>query len=57
MAHWSGLFNFTNEWTSISADVLRQAGITSFKDALGGGEITPTKNQIAVAPYGRLWLT
>jgi hypothetical protein len=36
---------------------LRANGITNFKDTLGGGEITPTKNQIAIAPYGRLWLT
>jgi amylosucrase len=51
------LFNFTDEWTELSAELLRTNGITAFKDALGGGEITPTKNQISVAPYGRLWLT
>jgi amylosucrase len=51
------IFNFTNEWTNISAELLRNHGITKFHDALGGGEITPTKNQIALAPYGRLWLT
>ncbi len=52
-----GIFNFTDEWTNISAELLRTNGITTFKDALGGGEVTPTKNQITVAPYGRLWLT
>lgn len=52
-----GLFNFTDAWTEVSAELLRANGITEFKDALGGGEITPTKNQIAIAPYGRLWLT
>jgi amylosucrase len=51
------IFNFTDDWTEISAEVLRSNGITNFKDTLGGGKLTPTKNQIAIAPYGRLWLT
>jgi amylosucrase len=50
-------FNFTNEWTNVSAELLKANGITHFKDALSGSEITPTKNQIAIAPYGKLWLT
>ncbi len=50
------VFNFTDEWTNLSAELPRANRITDFKDAFGGGEVTPTKNQIAVAPYGRLWL-
>ena len=52
-----GLFNFSNEWTSISASRLRREGISEFKDQLGGGVAAIHADAVAVAPYGRLWLT
>jgi amylosucrase len=51
-----GVFNFTDEWTSVSANGLRGNGVVDFKDVLGGGSVAITNNQVAVAPYGRLWL-
>jgi amylosucrase len=51
-----GLFNFTEQWTSVSATQLRSRGITEFQDVLGGGKITPHGDAVPVAPYGRMWL-
>ena len=51
-----GVFNFTEEWTSISVDILQNCGLKNFVDQLGGGQASITGNQLAVAPYGRLWL-
>ena len=51
------LFNFSDEWTSVSAELLKQAGVEDFADILGGGQIAITEGQVAVAPYGRLWLS
>ncbi|MFT3672295.1 amylosucrase [Aestuariivirga sp.] len=51
-----GLFNFTEKWTSISADQLRGLGITRFRDLLGQGDVPSPNGAVAVAPYGRLWL-
>ena len=51
-----GLFNFTEKWTSISADQLRGLGITRFRDLLGEGDVPSPNGAVAVAPYGRLWL-
>ena len=53
----AGLFNFTDQWTSISAARLRREGLTEFKDLLGGGTAAIHADALAVAPYGRLWLT
>jgi amylosucrase len=50
------LFNFTDEWTNVSAARLKQEGLSSFRDALGGGDVTLHNNAVPVAPYGRLWL-
>ena len=51
-----GIFNFTPEWTNVSAALLRQHGVRAFEDRLGGGTLTPTGEFVAIAPYGRLWL-
>jgi amylosucrase len=51
-----GLFNFTDEWTTVAADRLRALGISEFNDVLGQGTVSLADNSIAVAPYGRLWL-
>ena len=53
----AGLFNFTDQWTSISAARLRREGLTEFKDLLGGGTAAIHAEALAVAPYGRMWLT
>ncbi len=53
----AGLFNFTDDWTSISAERLRREGLTEFKDLLGGGTAAIHADALAVAPYGRMWLT
>jgi amylosucrase len=51
-----GLFNFTDEWTSVSAQVLRHQGVARFFDVLSGGAVTLQDDGVAVAPYGRMWL-
>jgi amylosucrase len=51
-----GLFNFTESWTSVSADQLRKLGITEFHDVLCGGQAAIHGDAVAVAPYGRIWL-
>ncbi len=51
-----GLFNFTEQWTSISASRLRTESITDFSDELGSGVAAITGDALALAPYGRLWL-
>jgi amylosucrase len=52
-----GVFNFTEDWSFVSANRLRAEGITEFADELGGGVAAITGDTLAVAPYGRLWLT
>ena len=51
-----GIFNFTEQWTRVSATQLRSVGVTDIRDVLGGGTITPHRDAVPVAPYGRLWL-
>ncbi|MBL8791887.1 MAG: amylosucrase, partial [Rhizobiales bacterium] len=51
-----GLFNFTESWTSISADQIRGLGCRLFRDLLGGGDVPTPNGTLAIAPYGRLWL-
>jgi amylosucrase len=51
-----GLFNFTEDWSFVSANRLRAEGITEFADELGGGVAAITGDALAVSPYGRLWL-
>jgi amylosucrase len=52
-----GLFNFTDEWTAVSANLVKQLGVLAMKDALGGGVAAVNHGEVAVAPYGRMWLT
>jgi amylosucrase len=51
------IFNFTNAWQSVSELSLRQAGVIACFDKLGQGAVPITNGQIAVAPYGRMWLS
>jgi amylosucrase len=52
----AALFNMTEQWTSISASRLRAEGITDFADELGGGIAAITGDELALAPYARMWL-
>lgn len=51
-----GLFNFTENWTTVSGETLRKLGITAFRDLLGEGNVTLHADGLGIAPYGRLWL-
>ena len=51
-----GVFNFMENWVSLSGERLRSLGITTFRDVLGEGDVPLHADAIAVAPYGRLWL-
>ncbi|MFN0190355.1 MAG: alpha-amylase family protein [Aestuariivirga sp.] len=51
------LFNFSETWRNVHASVIRQAGVTEFHDQLSDGKVTLHNDQVAVAPYGRIWLT
>jgi amylosucrase len=51
------LFNFSEGWQRIPADVVRKAGVSRFDDQLGGGRMTLQDGHLALAPYGRVWLT
>jgi amylosucrase len=51
------LFNFSEIWANVPAPLLRQAGVSEFHDQLSDGQVTLQGDQVAVAPYGRVWLT
>jgi amylosucrase len=50
------VFNFSEFWQRVPAQPLRDAGIATFKDELGGGLINLQDDHVPIAPYGRLWL-
>lgn len=52
-----GIFNFAENWTSLPAAMLKGHGIVEFHDLLGGGMLGVSDGSVAVAPYGRLWVT
>jgi amylosucrase len=51
-----GLFNFTENWTTVSGEKLRKLGISAFRDMLGEGIVSLHADGLGIAPYGRLWL-
>jgi len=51
-----GLFNFTENWTSVPSVILKSHGVVGFHDLLGGGKLDVSDGSVAVAPYGRLWV-
>lgn len=51
-----GLFNFTEAWTTVSAAMLKDLGVTAMQDVLGEGQPQTAGDAVAVAPYGRMWL-
>ncbi len=50
------LFNFSPDFVSVSESVLRAHGVDAFRDVLSGGIVPVNNRQIAMMPYGRLWL-
>jgi amylosucrase len=50
------VFNFSDVWQNVSADLIRGTGSASFNDELGGGKVLPENGNIPLAPYGRIWL-
>ncbi len=50
------LFNFSDVWQPIEIKQLHSAGVRLFKDELGGGTISQEYGNVAIAPYGRMWL-
>ncbi len=50
------LFNFTEDWTSVSGDWARAKGVSNFHDALSDAEVKLDEGQILLPPYARVWL-
>lgn len=51
------LFNFSENWQHLSADWLRAQGVTQFHDALSDADVSLHDNNLALPPFGRVWLT
>ncbi|MGL4590961.1 MAG: amylosucrase [Aestuariivirga sp.] len=51
------VFNFAEQWRSIDAARLSQAGVTQWYDTLSEAQIHPQDGIIALPPQGRVWLT
>jgi amylosucrase len=51
------VFNFSEQWRSIDAARLSQAGVTQWYDLLGEAQVYPQDGSIALPPQGRVWLT
>ncbi|MEO6299489.1 MAG: alpha-amylase, partial [Paracoccaceae bacterium] len=52
-----GLYNMTEHWLNLSEVAARQWGVTLMHDALSDNWVTAHHGQIALPPYGRVWLT
>jgi amylosucrase len=52
-----GLFNFTETWQDVSETRTRALGVTAMHDALSDAFVTAHDSQVALPPYGRVWLT
>jgi amylosucrase len=52
-----GLFNFTEAWQNVPETWTRALGVTAMHDALSDAFVTTHDGQIALPPYGRVWLT
>jgi amylosucrase len=50
------LFNFTNQWQHVHANILSQNGVISFLDELGSGALPVQDGSLSLSPYGRVWL-
>jgi amylosucrase len=51
------VFNFSDSWQRIPAEILKTSGVVMFRDELGQADVTLQDGYLAVAPYGRLWLS
>jgi amylosucrase len=50
------LFNFSPEFVGVSESAMRAHGVQRFEDVLSGGIVPIHDGQMALFPYGRLWL-
>lgn len=50
------LFNFSEGWQHIPGDWLRGAGVVEFHDALSDRPVQLHGDNLALPPYGRVWL-
>ncbi len=51
------LFNVTESWLHLPAEVARAAGVRRFHDALSDAPVETHGGAIALPPYARVWLT
>ena len=51
------LFNFSEGWQHLSGDWLRANGVSAFHDALSDAPVHLHGDQLALPPFGRVWLT
>jgi amylosucrase len=51
------LFNFTEGWINVPADLARAEGVTLFHDALSQNPVQLHAGAVALPPYGRVWMT
>lgn len=51
------LFNFSEDWTGLSAEWCREMGTVGFVDALSERAVHTDADHVALPPYARVWLT
>jgi amylosucrase len=49
------LYNFSEDWTTVSRDWAGRHGVTAGREALSGGTLDPARTDIALPPYARAW--
>jgi amylosucrase len=50
------LYNFTESWRSIAGNRLLGLGARAFRDELADADVPVHGGQVAVPPYGRMWI-
>ena len=50
------LFNFTENWTAVPGEWALSHGVTQFHDALSDQLVVLSDGNVALPPYGRIWL-
>jgi len=51
-----GLYNFSEHWQQLPGTWLRDHGVTEWHDALSDAAVTLHDGQMALPPFGRVWL-
>ncbi len=51
------IFNFTEQWRALPADLALESGARDFVDRLTGDVVVTEDGGIPLPPYGRIWLT